>query len=507
MPVEEIDGLKIYKPTIRKEKPLPLDKSSLRYSEKLTQAMTEGGEIAVTLDDEVVMQRIAKDLYSSYLSGLRELYNNEARAGRQSKAMGASPLIEVTLDASEKQLTIHGIDSLGITEEVFLKVMRRLGVSGNLVGSEVGQFGFGFASYTTLSDLVTVLTWSRETQEQYAVMGKNGIKFNMLPKPSLEAYGTKLSLTYKKDIEPSQLIENLIQFAKFSRVKTELIMVNDIEVGKYSRNENWTAYANTGRYNLPQYEKTMDYIDAVVGVDEDLEEENSGKLLWRIDVVENNSDYEFAGTIYAIKNRWDKGSIQGARTHETVLLGTPIQSDISFDGFTAYVLNIKDERKYMPTADRDRMTDKAQKDVKKVVAEMIRNNMAKFNLKSINDYLKCKHKELYTDSKSFTWNDRTKTIIDTIQTTVYPEKSITNGKKLGDLIATEKYKHLIYMPKMVSKKIEEILTDMPNSLVFKIRQDDGNVGRVLANFRECGIIFGEEYLTDKRKLNKGKEAV
>jgi len=43
MPVEEIDGLKVYKPTIRKEKPLPLDKSSLRYSEKLTKAMTDGG--------------------------------------------------------------------------------------------------------------------------------------------------------------------------------------------------------------------------------------------------------------------------------------------------------------------------------------------------------------------------------------------------------------------------------------------------------------------------------
>ena len=157
--------------------------------------------------------------------------------------MGADPLIEVTLDASEKQLTIHGIDSLGITEEIFLKVMRKLGVSGNLVGSEVGQFGFGFASYTTLSDLVTVLTWARETDEQYAVMGKNGIKFNMLPKPKLEAYGTKLSLTYKKDVEPSQLIENLIQFAKFSKVRTVLIMKNDIEVGKYSRNENWTAYA------------------------------------------------------------------------------------------------------------------------------------------------------------------------------------------------------------------------------------------------------------------------
>ena len=59
-------------------------------------------------------------------------------------------------------------------------------------------------------------------------------------------------------------------------------MKNDIEVGKYSRNENWTAYANAGTYNLPQYEKIMDYIDAVVGVDEDLEEENSGKLLWRM---------------------------------------------------------------------------------------------------------------------------------------------------------------------------------------------------------------------------------
>ena len=135
-----------YKPTLIQPKDLEIDGTD--YNADLN-VIKEGNTIKVTMDQDVMIQRVSHEIYSNFESGIRELVNNEYRACRQARdKYNAKPRLEITIDARTKELTIEGIDSLGISVRVFDKVLRRLGVSGNVDGgNEIGQFGMGFASY------------------------------------------------------------------------------------------------------------------------------------------------------------------------------------------------------------------------------------------------------------------------------------------------------------------------------------------------------------------------
>ena len=106
------------------------------------------GNINIIINSEVIGQTLAKKIYTSWTSGLRELYNNEARACRTAKKMGGNPSIVITINPTEssKQVIIQGVDSLGITKAMFNKVLRVIGTSGNTDGEEIGQYGMGFIS-------------------------------------------------------------------------------------------------------------------------------------------------------------------------------------------------------------------------------------------------------------------------------------------------------------------------------------------------------------------------
>lgn len=140
------EEIKIYKPTLVKEEPLPLEQQELAYAQKLLQ-VSKDGMIPVKLEEDVVIQRISHDLYAKPESGFRELFNNEARACRTAKKHhNASPRIEVTIVPSERKLVIHGIDSMGMSMDRFLNIFTVLGRSDNFSGEEVGQFGLGRAA-------------------------------------------------------------------------------------------------------------------------------------------------------------------------------------------------------------------------------------------------------------------------------------------------------------------------------------------------------------------------
>jgi hypothetical protein len=167
--------IKIFRPTLIDEKPLPLGSEEFSYAPKLQQA-SQDGMIKVKLEEEVIIQRVSHDLYANPRSGFREFYNNECRACRiASRVFGANPSIEVTLVPSERKLVIQGVDSLGISQDKFLQVYSVLGRSDNFSGSEIGMYGLGRASYVTISDTVVLETFSREDGTAYAVLGKSGI--------------------------------------------------------------------------------------------------------------------------------------------------------------------------------------------------------------------------------------------------------------------------------------------------------------------------------------------
>ncbi len=165
----------IFKPELIKENPLQLEPESIAYAGKLVSAAKDG-MIPVTLEEDVVIQRISHDLYAKATSGFRELFNNEARACRiAKKKYEANPKIVITVVPSKRSLTIQGFDSTGMNQDRFLQVFTKLGRSDNFDGGEIGQFGFGRAAYTTLSEIMILKTWARDTNEKYAVMGQKTV--------------------------------------------------------------------------------------------------------------------------------------------------------------------------------------------------------------------------------------------------------------------------------------------------------------------------------------------
>jgi hypothetical protein len=349
------------------ENPLPLEKEDLSYASKLLEA-SENGMIKVRLEEDVVVQRISHDLYSNPNSGFREFYANELRACRlAAKRFGARPRIVITLSPSDRILSIQGMDSLGISQERFLQVYSVLGRSDNFDPHEVGQWGFGRGAYTTLSDTMVLETWSREDGTKYAVLGKSGVGYNILPEPRMESYGTKVTFILRGDIDIHDLVDYIEKCAVLGGVETRLVLTDDLHHWRYGNKQK-------GEYIL---NKTVQQL---------VEEARTGinQPVLRIGIEDEDLSLNgFMVTDTSYRTIWD------AMRPNVFLVGMPIQSDIKLP-LTYFVLNIKDERKYPPTADRERLTERAEKAlVEEKIIPLLRRELSssRLNARTVDEYL------------------------------------------------------------------------------------------------------------------------
>ena len=168
----------------------PLGTKSVQ-DEAFDDVLNKDGEIEVELNKKVITERISKDLYKNAQSGLRELLMNSFRACRiaMTEHGEKNPHIIVQYDSPQRTLTIHDINAQGISKERFKKVLLVLGNSDNLNTGETGQFGMGFASYTTLSSTVLLQTKYRTEDGEgsdYAMLGRDGVSFKQVKMPALE---------------------------------------------------------------------------------------------------------------------------------------------------------------------------------------------------------------------------------------------------------------------------------------------------------------------------------
>ena len=301
-----------YKPVIKTEKAVnaSVDES---YTDKLSSATGSNGLISVEIDRDVIIQRISSDLYASPESGVRELLANEIRACHQARdSHGASPHIEVEFDG--RNMAMRGINSLGISQDRFLEVMRVLGVSDNHDSGKSGQFGMGFASYTTLSDIVFVRTYSREDGTKYAVMGKGGLGFQIIDKPEMDSYGTEISLTVRSKVNMYSLKNMVRKCAKLSEIP--ITMISD------------------------------EGTEALCG--ESFAELFSGRSV----VHSEDMDIAIADTTWYNRT-------------QSYLAGMPIE--LTINGIAG--INIRNERKFRPTPDRERFSDAVEDKIRQGVVE------------------------------------------------------------------------------------------------------------------------------------------
>jgi len=511
-----------YKPTLIQPKDLEIDGTD--YNADLN-VIKEGNTIKVTMDQDVMIQRVSHEIYSNFESGIRELVNNEYRACRQARdKYNAKPRLEITIDARTKELTIEGIDSLGISVRVFDKVLRRLGVSGNVDGgNEIGQFGMGFASYTTLSELITVETYSREDHQEFAFLGDRGIDFKILPKPSRETFGTKISLTCKDSVEFKSVYAKVKSCALFSTIPTVVTVLDD---GKTDDSFTYSNDLTIGTEVLSVYgsgkEWCMEQYKSVQQQHDKLEESNRGlcdngyAVGFYKEVHIDNEDYEFFGILSVNKN----GQVmQATRTSSSysssnvrglaLLCNTPIESSIEPKGkWSAWYLNVKDERKYVPTADRDRLKDESSKTINAVLDHEIKEQFTGIGLEvnSIENYNESIHKCIlknlyhYEDNMNHEEYLNSKEVMDTLD----KRYNTINNRRLvmSDMLANGKT--IVVLKSLRS----DMMSRLEGSLgvgkdIAFIRWKpsdvyDQNVESAISLMNECGVVWGEQYLKDNK---------
>ena len=479
------ENIDIYRPVIRTEKPLKLDEDLIGYSDTLTAAM-DNGMIQTRLEENVVKQRISRELYEKPSSGLRELFANEVRACRTAKNKhGADPAIEITInpDPLKRKLSIQGFDSMGISTKLFTNVVVYLGRSDNFSGKETGQFGFGLASYTCLSDIMILETYSRQTGEKFAVMGKNGMGFNILPKPTIDSYGTKITVTLRDGIDIEDLVKHLESFVRFCGIDVHLILENHMSVLRYS----------VGSNPLPRL-TFSEQLDRVISDNRGDDDEVA-----HIQIEIHEDDYEFYGRFAFTKSGYGDesymiydGRIKDGR--EVLLLGLPINAGINLP-LSCYVLNILDERKYKPTPDRERLTEDASDSLQEKIMHKLFESMTDGEIKSPSEFSTHKYGMLYENRNSIFGRDvpplspTAISILDFLDTKIVTDEAV--GTFLKKIIQPNMT--LVRLKALRSDRIMALHRAIPNAAIFRTVPSKNSEFDELCERVQCEIIDGDDY--------------
>lgn len=312
--------------------------------------INENGVIPTTLNEKVIIQRIAKDLYKNATSGIRELYMNAVRGCVEGVEMFgySEPHITVTINEGERIVIIED-NGRGISKARFKQVLRELGTSDNFDGKTTGQFGMGFASYMTLASVVVLDTIS-DNGDNYKMICRDGTSSKYGGKSDLDEHGVKLTLTCYEKVNFDEICDKLYETARHATVPTTVI-IEEFEYGP----DNFREGSN---------------VIEQVGFDEGLDD-IIGEGVIKI-------EHEDFTLIASDSEMYSKSNVY--------LLNVPIDSEIEVP-FSWWVLNIKDERKYQPMPDRDRMREESDKALQSQITSFIHEYFKDIKIENYNDYI------------------------------------------------------------------------------------------------------------------------
>lgn len=447
-----MEKINTYEPEIVKQQALNVD-----FGEDDFEDIKKDGLIKTRLNENVIIQRIAKDLYKNSTSGFRELYNNAARACRiaNKEYNSNEAFVRVTIDKANRQLIIEDIHATGISIKRFKEVLLVLGTSDNLDSHEVGQFGMGFASYTTLTSAMILETKSRikgnnGEYQNYKMIAKDGMSFQPIGKSSLQYFGTRLTMTLYENINEQELIQLFKKLVRFSGIKSVLSL-----------------------RNFDEDEETIFEADTVFNTIRE-------KIGHKGTITFTNNDFEFIAVIK--KPYADIG-------REVLVLGVPIESTLDFP-FVNWVLNIKNERLYKPMPDRERLTDKADNELQVIIDDLFIQFFKKIK---INNYTELK---VSSFKDSFLWlvgNSFQKYMpvhLETLSNKLdFHVKEAGGGKnKSLHLISRvlQDYENIVYMKNNTNRSVEKIESLYDNVFCFTVMRT-GRWKEELAFIQKFGV--------------------
>ncbi len=351
------EELKTYQPKIRPQKPLDF------------KADAEGFEVGsdnlihTKLNQAVIIQRISRDLYNNPSSGLRELYMNSVRACQLAEEKhGRKGQIKVTLvgDTDKRLIKIED-NGIGISKERFNKVLVELGTSDNLDGETTGQFGMGFAAYMTMSSVCIIDTLT-DAGEGYRMLAKDGSSFQPIGKSERSTPGTTIEMTPYQSVDLEDLVDYSRLLVRYSPVQTAFT-IRDV-----TRYENDEAKEFEQKTYLGAAKTDMDGTFDIIRFD--------------------TPDYEFVARIGYISPDGNSGHV--------FLCNVPITSNIEMP-FRWWTLNIKNERKFMPMPDRDRMTEDADNAIQELVHEKVQEHFKAVirGISTYDDMIKSEYRQTF----------------------------------------------------------------------------------------------------------------
>ena len=163
------------------KKPIPLGKGAEHYP--------------VRLNNDVIVWRIANEIYTDPLSGVRELMANGITAIKAAVERGLvtreQGLLSVRITA-DRTLEISD-NGTGITADVFEQALRVMGNSTNFDGTRSGRFGMGFFAFTTLSSsaVIDTVAWDGT---KFSAVCTDGRAFDVFPSTRRRERGTTITL-------------------------------------------------------------------------------------------------------------------------------------------------------------------------------------------------------------------------------------------------------------------------------------------------------------------------
>ncbi len=475
-------GEKYYKPEIRKEEPLKLQQTG--WAGDMPDG-SAGGFISTDLEKDVVRQRISKDLYANPSSGIRELYANEARACRTAIGGGHGARISLKVDSHSRKIVLEGFGSSGMSWDTFANVFCVLGRSTNFDGRESGQFGFGRAAYMCISDIMILETHCRETGERYAVMGKAGEGFQTgLPTPDKGDFGTRVSLTAREDVDLGEIVRMVHDCARLSGVPTEIEITGSAATTEWGRE--LSGMVPAGDLETLALESLKSYDRRLFG------SPDCG-VLRRLHASTIDGDdidvcITYSGT----------GAVGGDVT-VAYLCGIPIQYDYvgKYRGHIGLLsVNVRDERKYKPTPDRERLSDEARERVDREIDSMITGFVSSIEKGSFEEYVmspECRlidgliHGPVQDDLDGISeWDDYHRML-----TCDAREPDSPNGSpwEIGLRLVAGKRRGILVTDSCRSAQIDPVLRRDPKIKVFKVDPD------MIPLFESNGVMSVKSYMS------------
>lgn len=403
------DGVEYYTPDMGNAKPL-----------KIHEKIEDEDNFETRLDEKVLFERMAKDLYKYPKSSIRELLTNAighgARKANETYGEENGAYVKVTLHPYDRKLVIQDVNGMGMTYAKIKSLMSFMGRSGNFDNKTAGQFGMGYFSHMKVSDSCIISTKVRDPYEYngkiitaISFLNNRGWQWQKISdveeEIELEAPGTRLELTLNSDITIEETIEQIKLISKYQDIDVKLFLEDEYKI------ENWSDW-NGDEEVLPSGEYEIEQISNLDNILEYAEEGHEDDQ----EIIElDNDDIYFK----AIMERSPVGHLRTDQKKVFLLARVPISIDDGLiPNFTGYVLNIKNERKFAPMPDRERLKKESEQQLTLVLKELFTQYFSKLNATNVGEFqaLPMKFPVLYMNSLNISeyFTTGTKSFIESI---------------------------------------------------------------------------------------------